>query len=92
MFLVRFLGSLLSCLLGFPDPLLLLVKSLLSVFPVLLPLVLSKLLGIGLDLLQPLICLFIKVNLAGSCQVCCSLKKMRSMGGKRAELLRCEPG
>ena len=80
------LGGRFSRLLGFPDPLLLLVHSLLSVLPVLLPLVLSKLLGIGLHLLQPLVCLLIKVNLASSCQVCCSLKKTWSMGVKRAKV------
>ena len=80
------LCSRLSRLLSFPDPLFFLIESLFSVPPVFLPLVLSKLLGIGLHLLQPLIRLLIKVNLASSCQVCCSLKKSRSMEDKKTKV------
>ena len=64
-----FLGSRFSSLLGFPDPLLLLVQSLLRLLPVLLTLVLCKLLRVGLHLLQPLIRLLVEVDLASSGQV-----------------------
>merc|ERR1719477_174892 len=71
-----FLGSRLSSLLGFPDPLLLLVQSLLRLLPVLLTLVLCKLLRVGLHLLQPLIRLLVEVDLASSGQVSCGLSEV----------------
>merc|ERR1719266_2069976 len=86
------LCSRLSRLLSFPDPLFFLIESLFSVPPVFLPLVLSKLLRIWLHLLQPFVCLLVKIDLACSRQVCCSLGEISKEPVRPPSELVCTRG